>query len=154
MEAAGTIVVGKENSSNNNSNNSSSNSSSNNNNNNNSSNSSNSSTHTERQIRLQIGCSPTTNTFSPHSFLHLPSYSSLHIPNSSTKSYDHAVLSVSTVAWTWMCSDPRCPRGQRLDTLSLILSTLLLTETVPIQDPNRTSPHLEVKAWFNIVGLE
>lgn len=118
-----------------------------------SSNNSNSSTHTERQRRLQNGCSPTTNTFSPHSFLNLPN-NSLHIPNSSTRLYDHAVLSVSTVVWTWMCSDPHYPRDPRLDTLFLILSTLLLTETVPIQDPHLTPPHLEVKAWVNIVGLE
>lgn len=83
MEAVGTIVVGTENS---NSNNNSSNNSSNR-----------SSTRTERQRRLQTGCSPTTNTFSPHSFLHLPNYNSLHIPNSSIRLYDHAALSVSTV---------------------------------------------------------
>ncbi len=104
MEAVGTIVAGTESSSN------SSNSSSNNN-----------STHTERQRKPQIGCSPTTNTFSPHSFLPLPNYNNLHIPNSSNRSYDHAVLSVSTVVWTWMCLDPPCPRGPRLDTQSLIL---------------------------------
>lgn len=53
-----------------------------------------------------------------------------------------------------MRSDPRCPRAPRQDTLSLILSTLLLTETVPTQAPHLTPPHLEVKAWVNIVGLE
>lgn len=53
-----------------------------------------------------------------------------------------------------MCSDPRCPRGPRLDTLSLILLTLLLTETVPIQDLHLTHPHLEVKAWVSIVRPE
>lgn len=134
MEAVGIIVVGTENS--------------------NSNNNSNNSTHTERQRRLQTGCSPTTNTFSPHSFPHLHNYNNLLIPNSSTRLYAHVVLSASTVVWTWMYSDPRCPRGPKLDTLSLIQSTLLLTETVPIQDPHPTPPHLEVKAWANMVGLE
>lgn len=107
---------------------------------------------TERQRRLRTGC--TTNTCNPHSFLHPPSSSSLRTPNSSTRLCAHVVLSASTAPWTWMSSGPRCPRGTNLDTLSLIQSTPLLTETVPTLGRLRTPPHLEVKIWVNMVVRE
>lgn len=53
-----------------------------------------------------------------------------------------------------MCSDLRFPRDRRRGILSLILSTPLLTETVPIRDLHLILPHLETKTWDNMQGLE
>lgn len=53
-----------------------------------------------------------------------------------------------------MSSGPRCPRGTNLDTLSLIQSTPLRIETVPILGRLRTPLHLEVKIWVNMVVQE
>lgn len=53
-----------------------------------------------------------------------------------------------------MCLDLHFPRDQKQGTLSLILSTPLLTETVPIRDLHLILPHLETKTWDNMQGVE
>lgn len=53
-----------------------------------------------------------------------------------------------------MSSGPHWPRGTNLDTLSLIQSTPLLTETAPTLGRLPTPPRLEGKIWVNMVVQE